>query len=195
MTTTIQTFPWIETYTGKAFHFLSPSHADICIEDIAQGLGNQCRYSGQCQHFYSVAEHSVLMAQYHYQNTLDNVNPDLCLAILLHDAAEAYIGDYPRPLKLHLPPIRAIEQKIQYEIYKKFDISVRYYIDTFIKELDKRIVVDERQNLFNVTSHIWPDMSFLPLGVEIIGLEPQRAITLFMDTFTLFQQQRRTVTR
>lgn len=190
MTTTIQTFPWIETYTGKIFNFLSPNQATICIEDIAQGLGNQCRYNGQCHNFYSVAEHSVLMAQYYYQSTFGNVNPSICLAVLLHDAAEAYIGDYPRPLKLHIPPIRDIEQKIQYEIYKKFDIPVCDYINPIIKELDKRVVIDERQSLFNVTSHTWATTSLLPLGVEIIGIEPRLAIALFMDTFTLFQQQR-----
>lgn len=65
--------------------------ADIDIDDIAHGLSNLCRFTGRTQRFYSVAEHSVRVSR-------------LCkkehrLYGLLHDAAEAFVGDQAKPLK------------------------------------------------------------------------------------------------
>src|SRR5438128_12538670 len=81
---------WMQTYTGRAFYPLDPRLDDICIEDIAHALSMLCRYGGQCQEFYSVAEHSVLMSY--------AVNPQHALWALLHDATESYMGDLIRPL-------------------------------------------------------------------------------------------------
>ena len=36
---------------------------EITLTDIAYGLGNVCRYGGQCDAFFSVAEHSLSVAQ------------------------------------------------------------------------------------------------------------------------------------
>lgn len=82
----------IVTYTGKIFDLLNPEPEMVCIEDIAHSLAYQCRYTGHTREFYSVAQHCVLMAE----------NSDLPgdpLKKLLHDAAEAYIGDIARPFK------------------------------------------------------------------------------------------------
>jgi 5'-deoxynucleotidase YfbR-like HD superfamily hydrolase len=54
-------------------------------------LSNICRYGGHSDRFYSVAEHCCLL--------YDNVNAYYKPLALLHDAAEAYIGDIPRPVK------------------------------------------------------------------------------------------------
>lgn len=69
---------------------------DVWIEDIAHALGNQCRYSGHTREFYSVAEHSVRVAHI----LEESGQPwEIVLFGLLHDAAEAYLVDLPRPLK------------------------------------------------------------------------------------------------
>ena len=49
----------IQTFTGKKFDPLNPNLNDFCIEDIAHSLSLQCRFTGHCRVFYSVAEHSV----------------------------------------------------------------------------------------------------------------------------------------
>jgi hypothetical protein len=54
---------WIQTYTGKKFYPLTATIDDIDIEDIAHSLSMQCRFNGHCYVFYSVAEHSVLIAE------------------------------------------------------------------------------------------------------------------------------------
>lgn len=69
---------------------------DIEIMDIVLALSQQCRFSGHTPGFYSVAEHSVLVAEMMQAETND---PMLTLAALLHDAAEAYLGDVARPVR------------------------------------------------------------------------------------------------
>ena len=82
---------YVSTYTGKQFFPLDPQQDQVDIEDIAHGLAYQCRFNGQTRYFYSVAQHSLIVAGL--------VPKRLYLAALLHDAAEAYMGDMVKPLK------------------------------------------------------------------------------------------------
>ena len=52
---------WIQTYTGKVFWPLDPEPDEIDIEDVAHALSLKCRFNGQCDHFFSVAAHSVML--------------------------------------------------------------------------------------------------------------------------------------
>lgn len=83
----------ILTYTGQAVQLDDPQVESIRIEDIAHALSQINRYTGHTKTPYSVAQHSLLMS------CLDICDP---LVALLHDAAEAYIGDVATPLKLML---------------------------------------------------------------------------------------------
>ena len=53
---------WILTYSGIEFWPLDPRPEDVRIEDIAHALSMQCRFAGHCDRFYSVAEHSIRVA-------------------------------------------------------------------------------------------------------------------------------------
>ena len=54
--------PAVSTRSGRRVALLNPSPAQIVIGDIAHGLAHQCRFNGQTNRFYSVAQHSVLVA-------------------------------------------------------------------------------------------------------------------------------------
>jgi hypothetical protein len=83
--------PYFRTYTGKLVHIRDPHPDEVDIEDIAHALSQTCRFFGHTDGFYSVAQHSVLVSQ--------RVPPADALWGLLHDGAEAYLGDLARPLK------------------------------------------------------------------------------------------------
>jgi hypothetical protein len=86
---------------GGRYYPADPRPEDVNIADIAHALANLCRWGGHCPHFYSVAEHSVLVS---YQ-----VPREHALTALMHDATEAYLGDVPRPIKVCLPEYKRME--------------------------------------------------------------------------------------
>src|SRR5688572_18527016 len=96
-TSNVRVGDWILTATGRSFWPLDPRADEICIDDIAQALAKVCRFGGHCCDFYSVAQHSVLVA-----HLVERSHPQLALHALLHDAAEAYLGDFTQPLKPYL---------------------------------------------------------------------------------------------
>lgn len=89
----------METYpTGQMVDLLHPDPRTICIEDIAHHLSTQTRYNGAIKRFYSVAEHCCLV--HDLLLSRDSVHDQsLRLPALMHDAAEAYLGDVVAPLK------------------------------------------------------------------------------------------------
>jgi len=121
---------WIETFTGKR---VNPIHLDeelIDIVDIAHSLSLQCRFIGHCLVFYSIAEHSILVADLVSKGLdwADGHSPEdnrTCLAALLHDAAEAYVGDIARPIKHDnaFKYAREIEQQILGKIMLKYNCT------------------------------------------------------------------------
>lgn len=120
----------IETYTGKDFFPLDPREEDIEIRDIAHSLSLLCRFNGHCNRFYSVAEHSVRVVDCLrsrlseiYTGTNDNGWNMAWLRALLHDAAEAYVSDVPRPTKQDLPEYKKIEDNIAEVIYARYSVS------------------------------------------------------------------------
>ena len=92
---------WMQTYARVPFEPLQPVPDQIRIEDIAHALSMICRFGGHSRDFYSVAEHSLLVSY--------ACDPKDALAGLLHDAAEAYVGDLIRPIK-HLPQLYAYRE-------------------------------------------------------------------------------------
>jgi 5'-deoxynucleotidase YfbR-like HD superfamily hydrolase len=104
---------YLSTFTGNKFFPFAPHPHQIDIRDIAHGLSLLCRFSGQCPYFFSVAEHSIYVA--------NNLPDNLKLEGLLHDASEAYLADLPRPVKVGLPEYNAIEAAVEEVIAQKFD--------------------------------------------------------------------------
>jgi hypothetical protein len=130
---------WIQTYTGKHFDIFNPRIEDICIEDIAHGLSLQCRFNGHCNKFYSVAEHCIRMACWDL--------PGDPKQRLFHDAAEAYIGDIPSPIKQNLSEFEKIEENLLEIIFKKFKIQL--YNKDIIKKADLIMLATEVRDLMN----------------------------------------------
>jgi len=79
------------TFSGQKFYPFDPQPEEIHIQDIAHHLSLICRFGGSCSWFYSVAEHSLWVSKL--------CPPPDRLWGLLHDAAEAYLGDVIRPIK------------------------------------------------------------------------------------------------
>lgn len=177
---------WIQTYTGKKFDLLNPSLDAICIEDIAHALSNICRFTGHTDRFYSVAEHSVLVSR--------NVPSEFALEALMHDAAEAYIGDLSTPLKALLPEYRDIEKGIWAAISNKFDLPYRLHDQ--VKLHDAIALMSERRDLIpNPHGLRWVDEleALDTYPTHALCLSPEDAEQYFLDTFRILTDNRRVV--
>ena len=97
--------PEILTSCGEYFRpYYFHHRGGMCIETIAHGLAVTARFNGHTRVPYSVAQHSVRVSRL--------VPPEHALAGLIHDAAEAYIGDMVRPFKVLMPDFQDLERAI-----------------------------------------------------------------------------------
>lgn len=166
-------YDFIETFTNKQYYFLDPKPEQVCIEDIAQALSMNCRYSGHIKEFYSVAEHSCIVSDKVLDLTGDY---QLAFDALLHDASEAYLTDIPRPIKPHISNYKEIEIISESCIQKAFGCRP---MNGLIKHIDTNIVRDEAEQLFrNVPS--WAS-DYEPVGIAVKCLSPKEARNLFLE--------------
>ena len=172
----ISTSGWIATFTGRKVCPLAPRPEDIDIRDVAHALACINRFTGHCPEPYTVAQHSVLASNI--------VPPALAIAGLLHDAAEAFMGDIARPWKGKLRVVgdgrnaetgfRAAEDYLLRAIFDALKVEWPN-ADGWkaIKEADTTLLVTEardffgHQAIYNDWHHI-PANGYVPLPREIV---------------------------
>jgi len=123
----------------------------IDIRDIAHALAQIPRFGGHLSRPWTVADHCIHMANGHY---LRHRNPRIALQLLLHDAAEAYIGDIVSPLKRLLvledfTPISAVEDRILTVIGVALGVELLPF-DPAVKLWDRRMLKYERNPSFEL---------------------------------------------
>ncbi len=160
---------WKQTYTGKAFDYFNPQPEQICIEDIAHSLSMICRFNGHCARFYSVAEHSLLVSKCAQAD-----GPEHAMFGLLHDAAEAYIGDINPVLKSmpFLKSMLAIKQYGSWSDLRRMEVELLEAIlpsiglprhatskvkMASIRLIDRRMLATERRDIMADCDREWPD--------------------------------------
>lgn len=137
---------WVWTHSGKQFSYNYTHPEQIDIEDIAAALSKTCRYSGHIKIPYYVSDHCCNLVEFEESNGVHN--PYYLLGVLLHDAAEAYLGDIPAPAKKLLPDFKALEKRIYGHISAKFGTPNDEEFHRHLDYIDKNIVRDEAELLF-----------------------------------------------
>ncbi len=168
---------YVSTYLGNRFYPLEPRIVDVAIEDIAHGLAYQCRFNGQTNAFYSVAQHSLIVASL--------VPDELKFAALLHDAAEAYLGDMVKPLKVLLPEFSAIEDSVTRIIGERFGVALEH--NPAIKRADLVSLATEKRDLMPYSAEPWTYLEGVEPCIEIIRpMAPEDAKQAFLQSFEKF---------
>nr|AKH48391.1 hypothetical protein [uncultured marine virus] len=170
----------VVTFTGESFDPFDPDPEKIHIIDIAHQLAGTVRWHGATnwtkdRPAITVAEHSVRVAA---------ECPHGCvLEGLLHDAAEAYLGDMPRPYRWRFPLFIAAEERLRRVIATRFDAAL--LIPQAVQRADDRMCVTEFRDLVDAHSADWieglPDAE--PFPELITPVTPFEAEVAFLAKF------------
>jgi uncharacterized protein len=180
--------PFIQTVSGRRVNPFALPASEIDLDDIAQALANLCRFGGHCRRFYSVAQHSCLVADLVRTQGGDATD---ALWALLHDATEAYLIDLPRPLK-HFSEFgrlyREAEKRLQEAIVQHFRLPADAPVA--LLAADRALLATERRALMADTWE-WPELQGVePASVTIEPWPPEKAAAEFRRRYTELSAER-----
>lgn len=167
--------PTILTASGRYFDLTAPEQSQFDINEIAHALANLCRFTGHTSRFYSVAQHSVLASYL--------VPEEHALTALLHDAAEAYLGDVASPLKHMLPEYAAIYARVESALFAHYGLPAT--LPSCVKRADLIMLATEKRDLMPYANDVWPILiGVTPLDKPLHRpLIPRRAKDAFLRRF------------
>jgi hypothetical protein len=169
----------IRLFSGVMFDYDNPHLTAVAIQDIAEGLGKICRFAGQCRHFYSVAQHAV--------NASYIVAPGFEFDALMHDTAEAFTNDIPRPMKSKIPGFKDLEALIEGAMSKQFNFS--YPLPPEVRLVDDQMLKLEKEDLLPNDKSNWVildyvgDVSHLRDKVDLSMWPAELATFRFMQRY------------
>jgi hypothetical protein len=165
----------IRTISGQYVNVFEPNPDTLLIEDIAHALSNQCRFGGHLPRFYSVAQHSILC----HLVAKEEEKYDA----LMHDASEAYLLDFPKPIKLEIAQYNEIEHNLMLVLAEKFKFN--YPKSEEVERVDRHLLEWEWNSIMLEDSDS-ADKSFPPIEC----LTPEEARNLFMVLFKYETEKR-----
>lgn len=154
---------WMQTASGKQYWPLDPRAEEVDPVDIAHHLSLLCRYCGASSRHYSVAEHTLgvlRVGQLEAERRLTGISRfgiAVSIALLLHDAAEAYCHDLIRPIKRCVEGYSDIEAANHQAIlnrfhWRTFDLSCH---DDLVKQADNAMLLAEQSMLMRPAPANW----------------------------------------
>lgn len=173
--TTLAIEPTIQLASGRVFNFLKPEETEFLLTDIAHALANVARFAGHTRSFYSVAQHSVHVAEL--------VAPKHQLAALLHDATEAFLGDITTPLKQLLPEYQKIEERVHNTIMDQCELPRKLHAS--IKRADTIMLVTEQRDLMPLLAngHPFIERDVQPRNATVVPVSPFFAKRMFIRKY------------
>lgn len=159
------------------FEPLDPDPELILIEDIAHALSNSCRFTGHVRDFYSVGQHSVLVSEI--------VSEENARTALLHDASEAYLSDFARPIKQQPgfgEVYKEVEDRLMDAIAERFGIE--WPVPAEVHAADNTLLVTEARDLMHGTKDWSPEYQTIePLDDTITSWLPKVTEHRFLDRY------------
>ena len=168
---------FITTISGRKYDYSRP-HEWVHLEDIALALSHTCRFMGHCEPFYSVAEHSCRVAL--------QCPDELRLDGLLHDAHEAYIGDFATPLKSELRGFDSLENFLARAVRRHFCVSQETV--AAVHAADRILFATEARDLTKIDPELYSSIE--PLTAHVTPWPMGVARSRFLYYFRQFTETR-----
>lgn len=177
--------PRLTTNSRRMFYPVDPDPESIRIEDIAHASSMICRWNGHCDVFYSVGQHAIAVCDLVRKagGTLGEQKQ-----ALMHDAAEAYVGDMPTPLKRYYKDFCAMEDNLLEMIAEKFGFDP--HLSPLVHDMDWEALQREAYHLFNPPHDtvLKEDHARLSNTQSLYPLPPLGAKHIFLEYYReLFQ--------
>jgi 5'-deoxynucleotidase YfbR-like HD superfamily hydrolase len=182
----------IELHDGTPWDIAAPDWQLITPERIAVPLGRMCRWGGLLPVHYSVAQHSLLVAQLALSKAREYCNQreaiDLQLAALLHDAHEALwgFGDIVSPAKTLDPWLSGwLQQHADLHdraVAQRFDLDPELFHHPIVEWADNAALEAERR-----------DFKAARISSQVRKLEPfngTKAAEYLASAITILEAQR-----
>lgn len=178
--------PWILTYTG--YQFVYDFDSIVTIEDVAHALARIVRFTGHVKSWYSVAEHSLRvceLAMVLSEKETDEERARIAKWALLHDAAEAYIGDINAPLKAwlrrHTNALDELEARIMDRVRLQLDLAGDE--PAIVKQCDLILCATEARDLMPDAHTGWLKSLPEPLPRTILPMRIDHAENAFLTAY------------
>lgn len=157
----------IQTKFGL-FDYANVTNSIIDIRDIGHGLAKINRFNGQSDIPFSVAQHSIFVA-----NLMQDNGESIKIQMygLMHDGHESYYCDFPRPLKKYLKKafnfdINAITDEVDDYIFKEI-----FDLDPPTPEEKERIKYYDNLALYNEKTYIFEESVDWGWDMPLVGKE------------------------
>ena len=176
--------------SGSYLDLADPDCRVIQPIDVAAGL-RQPRFSGQTRQFYTIAQHSLLVLKLVApiaRQLGGSKGLQLKRCALMHDAAEAFLHDITRPLKIQLPDYRRIEARFETRLAERFGWDWTTYRRETVKRADLQALAIEQRDLDYHAGDRWPVLDGIDrdqlAGVTISrAWHPDEAQDRFLQAF------------
>jgi hypothetical protein len=122
--------------SGCEYDIANAESRPIELFDVAEHLAGQMRWNGGANQPYSVAEHSIRVAEL--------LPVELKLSGLLHDGPEFILGDISAPLKSLLPEYQLLECEWSLAFARRFGTCM----NSTVMEADRLVRIYEMHILF-----------------------------------------------
>jgi hypothetical protein len=143
---------------------------DVVPEDIVVGLVRTPRFRGQTARSYTVAEHTLLVVEIVSRLAPEPLLPLARAYAALHDAAEAYTCDMPRPIAARLHGWRRLQERVFQVVLEAFELGPPpAEVDDLVRRADDLALVLEAESLFPSLSLFEGGLPHVvrPPGVEL----------------------------
>ncbi len=195
--------PWIVMSDGQEVSLAYPRTEDAGLERIAHHLSTINRFTGGACRPYSVAEHSLLVADIARDHLMLDAHGQM--AALMHDAHEAFTNDQSTPSKDEIGPGWGLfEERFANLVATRFEFrSARLCYQQEIRAADRIALATERAQLLpqkqpcGAPSTPWPILAKVTAaGIDLLTHERQGTTWLqwrdaFIHRFIALDAERR----